>query len=146
MRAKPRINWLLRQLREASNDLRIDVSYPNARQTAADLLSAVRDDAERLLYQPDPRREPRAFTLTMAKPMGQKRGKEEGSFVRETRSHAFDFYRDLVQNLKPWQARAPRLPAPGPEDDIDAATADPPPFVSSDEREVGAATEPNTIQ
>ena len=47
--------------------------------------------------------------------MGQKRGKAEGSFVRETRAQTFDFYRDLVQNLKPWQARAPKLRGDEPE-------------------------------
>lgn len=41
--------------------------------------------------------------------MGQKRGRGEGSFVRETSAQAVEFYRDLVQNLRPWQARAPRL-------------------------------------
>ena len=38
---------------------------------------------------------------------GWKRGKGEGSFVRETRGQTFSFYRDLVQDLKSWQARAP---------------------------------------
>ena len=41
--------------------------------------------------------------------MGQKRGRDEGSFVRETRTQAVSFYRDLVQNLKAWQAPAPQL-------------------------------------
>ena len=41
--------------------------------------------------------------------MGQKRGKAEGSFVRETRAQTFDFYRDIVQQLKAWQARPPKL-------------------------------------
>ncbi|MDO8214175.1 hypothetical protein [Conexibacter sp. CPCC 206217] len=46
MRAKPRITWLLRQLREAPADLRIDVSYPSARQTTAGLLGAVAEEPE----------------------------------------------------------------------------------------------------
>jgi hypothetical protein len=41
--------------------------------------------------------------------MGQKRGRAEGSFVRETSAQAVEFYRDLVQNLKPWHAPAPKL-------------------------------------
>jgi hypothetical protein len=143
MRAKPRINWLLRQLGDAPDGLRIEVTYPNARQTQAELLGAVRENPDRLLYGPDPKREPRAFTLTSTKAMGQKRGKEEGSFVRETRGHAFDFYRDLVQNLKAWQARAPRLRSDLDEDGrTDEALADPPPFADQEAREVGAATQP----
>ncbi|MEV4420097.1 stress response protein [Patulibacter sp. NPDC049589] len=119
-RAKPRINWLLRQLRESPDDLRVEVHYPNVRQTTVDLLGNVRDAPERLLYEADPKREPRAFTLTMLRPMGQKRGKDPGSFVRDTRGHAFDFYRDLVQNLKGWQPRAPRSTGTGIDEDDDA--------------------------
>lgn len=139
MRAKPRINWLLRQLRDASDDLRIDVSYPNARQTAADLLGVVRDDPSRLLYEPDPRRAPRSFTLTLARPMGRKRGKDEGSFVRETRGHVFDFYRDLVQNLKPWQPRAPRLREEPDPEAAEAAAADPLKLAEASSRDPGEA-------
>jgi hypothetical protein len=142
MRAKPRINWLLRQLREAPADLRVDVSYPNARQTAAGLLGAVADDPERLLYEADPRREPRSFSLTMSRKMGQKRGKDEGSFVRETRNHIVDFYGDLVQDLKPWQARAPRLREVEVDDEPGLAQPDPPPFTSPQMRDPGEAVEP----
>lgn len=120
MRAKPRINWLLRQLRDAPDELRVEVHYPNVRQTTVDLLCHVRDAPERLLYEADPKREPRAFTLTSLRPMGQKRGKDPGSFVRDTRTHAFDFYRDLVQDLKAWQPRAPRSTGSGVDEDDEA--------------------------
>jgi hypothetical protein len=74
--------------------------------------------------------------------MGQKRGKAEGSFVRETRSQTFDFYRDLVQNLKPWQARAPKLrEAPSDEEVPLTPQPEPPPF-GSDERDPGEAVDP----
>jgi hypothetical protein len=33
----------------------------------------------------------------------------EGSFVRDTSSQVVAFYRDLVQNLKPWVPPAPRI-------------------------------------
>lgn len=142
MRAKPRINWLLRQLKDAPGDLRVDAVYPNARQTSAGLLQVVAVEPERLLYEQDPRREPRAFTLTMARKMGQKRGKEEGSFVRETRNQVIDFYGDLVQDLKPWQARAPRLREVEPEAPAGQAQADPPAFSESAERDPGEAADP----
>ncbi len=93
-RPKSRITWLLRQLADAPDDLRVEVAYPNARETTSALLSQAREAPERLLYPPDPKRDPRAFILTLARPMGQKRGKAEGSFVRETRAQIFDFYRD----------------------------------------------------
>ena len=77
-----------------------------------------------------------SFILTLARPVGSKRGKAEGSFVRETRAHTFDFYRDLVGNLKVWQARPPKLrEAPSVADVPEAPQPDPPPFVAADERE-----------
>jgi hypothetical protein len=42
--------------------------------------------------------------------MGTKRGRGDASFVKETRRQAVDFYRDLVQGLTAWQAKAPQLP------------------------------------
>ena len=141
-RPKSRISWILRQLVDAPNDLRIEVAYPSARQTTSQLLGAVRDNADLLLHPHDAARPPRSFVLTLARAMGQKRGKAEGSFVRETRAQTFDFYRDLVQNLKPWQARAPKLrEPPSPEEVGPGPQAEPPPF-GSDERDPGEAVDP----
>jgi hypothetical protein len=39
-RAKGRLGWLLRQLSDAPDDLRIEVAYPNARRTTSELLGA----------------------------------------------------------------------------------------------------------
>lgn len=123
-RPKARISWLLRQLDGAPEDLHINVAYPSARDTTHATFGQAREDPNRLLYVPDPKREPRSFTLTYIHPMGQKRGREEGSFVRETTAQAVAFYRDLVQNLKPWVASAPRIREPGAttgaEDPVDA--------------------------
>jgi hypothetical protein len=52
-----------------------------------------------------------------------------------------DFYGDLVQNLKAWQARAPKLPEP-PEHVPEAPQAEPPPFAAVESRDVGDATTP----
>ena len=140
-RVTSRVNWLLRQLGEAPDDLRVEAGYPNARETVSVLLGRAREDPQCLLYAPDPKREPRTFILTLARPMGSKRGKAEGSFVRETRGQTFDFYRDLVQNLKVWQARPPKLrEAPSTDDVPDAPQPDPPPFAAADEREAGEGT------
>ncbi|MEA2494935.1 MAG: hypothetical protein QOJ29_2846 [Thermoleophilaceae bacterium] len=142
-RAKPRINWLLRQLASAPSDLQVEAAFPNARQTTSELLADVREEPEKLLYPPDTKREPRAFTVTLARPMGQKRGKAEGSFVRETRAQTFDFYRDIVQQLKAWQARPPKLP--GQEEDVpEAPSREPPHFIDADVREPGEADDPLT--
>jgi hypothetical protein len=122
-RPKSRINWLLRQLTEAWPDLRIEVWYPHARESVATTLEQAREQPNLLLCPADVKRDPRSFTLTLSRPMGQKRGRTEGSFVRETRAQAVTFYRDLVQNLKAWQVRAPQIRA---EPDPESAPVSPP--------------------
>lgn len=141
-RAKSRVGWLLRQLADAPGDLRLEAVFPNARDTTGALLAAAREDPERLLHPADTKREPRAFTITLARPMGQKRGREEGSFVRETRSQTFDFYRDIVQQLKAWQARPPKLREAAEADAPAAPSPDPPRFVDADQREPGEGLDP----
>ena len=108
-RLKSRFNWLLRQLRDAPDALQIEAAFPNARATTVAKLGEIRDDPSVLYYSVDAKREPRSFVVTQAKPMGQKRGRAEGSFVHETSAQAIEFYRDIVQDLKAWQAPAPRL-------------------------------------
>jgi dsDNA-binding SOS-regulon protein len=137
-KAKARVNWLLRQLGDAPPDLRIDVVYPNARQTTTALLSSARTTPEILAYDQDPKREARSFHVTLSRPMGQKRGRDEGSFVQQTRAQTFDFYRDLVQNLKTWQPRPPKLhETAAAGEPVDAATSDPPAFSDEDRRDPG---------
>lgn len=111
-RPTARINWILRQLREAPDDLRLDVLFASRRATQSELLRDCREAPERLLLEDDPKREPRAFVLAWSRPMGKKKGRTEGSFVSETRRQAMDFYRDLVQELQPPRPKAPRLKEP----------------------------------
>lgn len=108
-RALPRLNWLLRQLREAPANLRIEVGFANTRETTALLLTEAREFPHRLLSPTDAKREPRTFTIALTRPIGTKRGKGQGSFVGETRRQVLDFYRNPVQNLRAWQAKAPKL-------------------------------------
>jgi hypothetical protein len=140
-RAKTRINWALRQLKGAPDDLRIDVAFASTRETTALLLGEARDAPDRLLSPSDPKRSPRAFRLAHSRAMGTKRGKGERSFVRETRQQAIDFYRDLVQELRPWRPSAPRLPDE-PREVPPTPQAEPPPFTAEDAREPGEAVEP----
>lgn len=140
--AKRRINWLLRQLKDAPGELRIDVRFVNAHETGSALLSEAHDAPERLLSTVDLKREPRSFQLALTQKMGSKRGKEEGSFARETRAQAISFYREIVQELTAWRSPAPRLPvgaAAAPE----AASPEPPRFSDDDERDPGEGTDPS---
>jgi hypothetical protein len=140
-RPQTRINWMLRQLKQAPTDLRVDVQFVGARDTTSLLLDEARDYPQRLLSTSDPKREPRAFDLALTRGMGTKRGKGEKSFVLETRQQTVDFYRRIVQDLRPWQPSAPKLPAE-PEVAPATPTPEPPPF-SADEREAGDAVDPS---
>jgi hypothetical protein len=141
-RPKTRINWLLRQLRHAPPDLRIDVSFVNARDTSSLLLSEANETPEGLLSDADPKRDPRAFRVALTRKMGTKRGKDVGSFVRETRAQAIDFYRDLVQDLRKWQPPAPKLPREQPEASTPEAATDPPQFSELTSRDPGDGISP----
>jgi hypothetical protein len=140
-RPAARVNWILRQLVAAPMELRITVAFSNTRETTSLLLGEAREYPQRLLSPTDPKREPRSFELATTGSLGLKGGKGQGSFVRETRRQVIDFYREIVQNLKPWQAPAPKLPAP-PEHVPETPQAEPPPFVAAEERETGEASTP----
>lgn len=111
-RPRTRINWLLRQLKDAPGDLRLDVRFAQSRATTSELLKDCIDAPERLLLPDDPKRNPRSLTLALSRPMGKKRGRAEGSFVTETRRQLLDFYGELVQDLQPPRQKAPKLPKP----------------------------------
>jgi hypothetical protein len=136
-----RVNWILRQLKRAPGELRIDVSFAGARETSSLLLAEAREYPQRLLSATDAKRDPRGFNLTLTRSMGTKRGKGEKSFVLETRKQAVGFYRGIVQDLRAWQPSAPKLPAE-PEEVREEPTPEPPPFSAEDEREAGEAVDP----
>jgi hypothetical protein len=136
-----RVNWMLRQLRHAPSDLRVEISFANVQETSAALLSEAHEHARVLLSTADAKRQPRSFRLALARPMGTKRGKGERSFVRDTRQQAIDFYRKLVQDLRAWQAPAPKLPEEPVEGPVTPEPT-PPPFSAGDEREPGEGISP----
>lgn len=140
-RPKTRVNWLVRQLKDAPDNLRIEVRYPNAKETASASLKEAREKPDKLLFAGDSAREPRAFRLTVSWEMGAKRGRQQGSFVAESRRQAIDFYRLAVQGLKPWSASAPKLPGEAPAPAADIATPEPPDF-GAEGREFGEASLP----
>jgi hypothetical protein len=139
-RATTRINWMLRQLSTAKDDLLIEVRYPLQKEPTSSSLKEARAKPERLLYSADPKREPMAFRLTMSRDLGMKRGRLAGSFVLESKQQTSEFYRSIVQGLRAWAPAAPRLPSQA-ADATPVASPEPPPFTGSD-REFGEAVEP----
>lgn len=139
-RPQTRINWVLKQLREAPEPLRIEVRYPNAKETVSATLREAREKPSRLLYGPDPHRQPRSIRLALSRDIGMKRGKSAGSFVAESKRQVLDFYGTILQGLKPWSPSAPKLPG-GDAKATTEASPNPPDF-SGEAREFGEATEP----
>lgn len=141
-RPKTRINWLVRQLKDAPDNLRIEVRYPNAKETVSTSLKEAREKPDKLLFAADLHREPRAFKVSLAQDLGAKRGKVPGSFVAESRRQVIDFYRTTVQSLRPWSASAPKLPE-APAASSGAASPEPPDF-GDPGREYGEASLPES--
>jgi len=139
-RPSTRINWLLRQLADARDDVLIEVRYPNQKEPTSCSLKEARDKVERLLYSADPKREPMSFKVTMSKDLGMKRGRLAGSFVLESKQQTSDFYGSIVQGVRAWAPAAPKLPQPTTKASP-VATPEPPPFTSGD-RDFGEAVEP----
>jgi len=105
------VKWLLRQLPEGDPRLRLSAYYANTRETGSALLGEVKEQPQRLLSPTDAKREIKGFEVAVTRVLGHKNGRGAGSFIEETRSQLLDFYGEVVQNLTPWVARAPRLPA-----------------------------------
>jgi hypothetical protein len=139
-RPSTRVNWMLRQLAAAKDELLIEVRYPNQKEPTSCSLKEAKAKPERLLYAADPKRDPWTFRLTVSKDIGMKRGRLAGSFVLESKQQTSEFYRSIVQGLRAWAPAAPKLPAAATIA-TPTASPEPPPFTSGS-RDFGEATEP----
>ncbi|HEV2889338.1 MAG TPA: hypothetical protein VGX28_03100 [Frankiaceae bacterium] len=100
-RPATRVNWLLRQIRSAPDNLRIDAFAQYARgASTSELLRDTRTNAALLVG--DPKKEIRTFRLTLSAQMGTKRGQGRGSFITSVADLLDAFYVDVVQAMKPW--------------------------------------------
>jgi hypothetical protein len=120
-RAKTRVNWLLRQLKDAPRDLRITARFPRTRTTTSLLLEAAVANPTDLLLSDDRKREPSAFDIALMRNMGPKKGKDKGSFVAETMEQVILFYGEVLQDIQGWT----RPPARLTEDQIAAEEPEP---------------------
>ncbi|MGH9040519.1 MAG: stress response protein [Acidimicrobiia bacterium] len=107
-----RVNWLLRQLKDAPELLRIDAFALHARTSTSGLLRDVRANPAVLVDQS--KRELKSFRVTAGGTLGTKRGQGRGSFVSSVIDLMDNFYGGVVQNIKPWSAPAPKLRHPEP--------------------------------
>jgi hypothetical protein len=106
-RSTTKINWLLRQLKSSSADVRLDSWGLRSRSSMSDLLGAVRRNQELLV--PVDNREIVSFTISLSRRMGVKRSSGNNSFVDSVLDAIDAFYADVVQYLREWQPSAPKL-------------------------------------
>lgn len=109
-RPTTRVKWLLRQLKEAPDGLRLEAFVMHGRgEGTSALLGAVREDPS-LLVDADSK-EIRAFRLVHQVSMGGKRGRGRGGFIDSVTDCVNDFYASVVQHLRAWQPSAPKMRA-----------------------------------
>jgi hypothetical protein len=106
-RSKGRVSWLLRQLQNAPDSLKVEVRIARTSSTLAANFGEVRETPE-ILY-PEASREIRQFVVSFTRNMGLKRDASKGSFIDSVISTAKDFYADVLQNLRAWKAAPPKL-------------------------------------
>lgn len=103
-----RINWLLRQLKDAPGNLRIEVYAKRSRQ--ADAIVLLQDailNPKKLAPVAD--REIALFRLVTTTKMGTKRGNGAGSFIGSVTDAVEATYGAVLQGLRPFSAKAPKL-------------------------------------
>ncbi|MEJ2855200.1 MULTISPECIES: hypothetical protein [unclassified Saccharothrix] len=107
-RSTTRVNWLVRQLKDAPETLRLEAFALHARGAgASELLRTVRANPGVLVV--DPAREIRGFRVAHSIPAGTKRGTGRNSFIDSVLGAVMGFYEDVMQNLKSWAAVPPRI-------------------------------------
>ena len=102
-----RVNWLLRQLKETPDTVRVEAFVARAREGAAELLRDVRDAPAKLVT--DPTKEIRSFRVAQIHPLGSKRNAGRGSFIDSMLTAIDSSYTDIGQRLKTWTATPPRV-------------------------------------
>lgn len=121
-RPRTRVNWLVRQLKNAPGSVRLEAFVANARGAGAtELLERVRVDPDLLIV--DPTKEIRRFRLEMSQPMGLKRGRGRGAFIDSVLDLLDEFYSEVVQTLKAWSASPPKLRDERVEPEPDSLTS-----------------------
>lgn len=116
-RPTTRVNWLVRQLKEAPETVRLESFAAYSRGPGnAELLKAVRESPGILVG--DASKEIRAFRIAASTPAGSKRGTGRGSFIDSVLAAIDDFYGQVIQNLKQWMPAPPKMRSP--EDVIEA--------------------------
>ena len=104
---KGSITWLTRQLKDASDELRIDPLIKNLRkQPTGALLRDVRVDPDQI--KPGAGQELRAFTVVSTSMIGTGRS-GKSAFIAGFLAAVESFYQEVVQNLQKWEPKPRKL-------------------------------------
>lgn len=107
-RPTTRVNWLVRQLKNAPDATRVECFNAHARgSSAAELLGTVRENPASLVT--DPGRDLRTFRVAAITALGAKRGRGRGTFIDSMLAATDGFYAEVLQDLKAWSATPPKL-------------------------------------
>ncbi|WP_375385445.1 hypothetical protein [uncultured Microbacterium sp.] len=109
-RPTTRINWLLRQLKDAPETLRVEAFATRQRGGTAELLKTAREDPGVLVA--DPTKEIKSFAVTYLGKMGGARLAGRSGFIDSVMDAILVTYDVVGQRLKDWSAAPPRLRKP----------------------------------
>ncbi|MGL4240312.1 MAG: hypothetical protein ACRCTI_04285 [Beijerinckiaceae bacterium] len=125
-KATTRVNWLVRQLKDAPDTVRVEAFAAWSRTGAAELLRDIRETPAKLVV--DPTRDLRSFTVAQVHKLGMKGRTGRGSFIDSVLEAIDATYGEVGQKLKAWSAAPPRLRA---TDEVDSETGINPSLVSA---------------
>lgn len=107
-RPTTRVNWLVRQLKNAPDSTRVECFNSHSRgSSAAELLATIRENPASLVT--DPTRHIRTFRVAAVTGLGTKRGRGRGCFIDSVLAAIDSFYAEVLQDLKAWSAAPPKL-------------------------------------
>lgn len=107
-RPATRVNWVVRQLKSAPDNVRVEAYQAFSRGgSTAELLRDVRSNPAVLLS--DAKNEIKTFRLALTTPLGPKRGRGRGGAIDSVLDAVDAFYADVLGQLKAWTATPPKL-------------------------------------
>jgi len=122
-RPKTRLKWLIKQLSsdEVPDELVVHVDW-GYRVSSQATIAQAKVEIETLLWdnnkQPiPPKSEPRCFCLRRSAPLPKGRGRSTAPVLEGIAEGIEDFYRHVVEKIRPYVQKAPKLP---PEEDKQA--------------------------
>ena len=109
-KSRGRVSWLLRQLQSAPESMNVEARVARSSASLAASLQVARTTPDALY--PEANKDIRQFVLSMTKNMGLKRSAGQGSFINSVLDTTMDFYGNVLQDLRAWKARPPKLKKP----------------------------------